>query len=810
VSKLELVSTQDSFRLLRTIALFLVIVLAGCHTGTSVIIVKDGSPVSVMILAEKPTRSAQLAALELQEHVRLATGATIEITREPQKPPKGFIPIYIGENAATRSMGLASQKFKIQESLVRVTEKSIVLIGRDDSDTGAVSYEKNGAWPGFNLVKPFYRLGTLNAAYDFLEKFCGVRWYMVTDLGRVVPKNKNLILEPIERRFESWTSYRILGRGSWGTPGDLGKVDLYGKRRYKKWAPARDMILHALRSRRGGEPFGVNHSVYGYDKRFGKKHPDWFVDSNPGRDVQLRFDNPEVIAQVISDAKNYFALPFSKRRFGAPQIHASRVAGGDFFPVMPLDNRSYGDKPNPPLQLERQGRGFGSGVYSNYVFTWVNNVANGIIKDYPDAWISTCAYAGMFEPPDFNMAPNVAVVAAMADGWTPGGYGLEILKAWRKRVSRLYTWEYYYANNRFPKIRPHKVARYITNVLYPMRIDGMFMEMGDVNAVLYHLDHYVTTRLLVDGALDVEELLDEYYSLFYGPAAGPMKRFWNLLEEMNMKVGKTRAGKSWVTAAAEGRLEGLEKHLDEAQRLAPAEPFASRLKLMRIAGLDMIKERVAFYREIVAAGTPHLDISRTPKAPVIDGKLNDEAWKRASVTPPFVTMLNKPQDVKTVAMVTYDAKNIYIAFRCEEPFMKKMKLHHTKPSSAICTDESIEVNIDMDRSTDDYLQIMVSAKGITWWWWRKKFRPQELPDLGIKAAAVMGNKEWTCELAIPFAKINNATPKAKETWGINLMRNRGLKDAGFKRFDERRWACWSPPFAWSWHIKDRFGTMTFK
>ena len=796
---------MHAWRLTRVVTVLLALAWARPATAQTVTVIADGKPRAAIVLAKQPTRSAQLAALELQEHLKLASGATLPILKAGDPLPENTLPLYVGESKATRAMGLMSYPFQPQESLIKVTPKAIVLIGRDDPDTGPVTYEKSGAWPGFNLATPFYRLGTLYAVYEFLERFCGVRWYMVTDLGRVVPPRDGLALEPTELRFRPWTSLRQIGRNTWGTPGDLGEVDLYGKRRYKRWAPARELILYALRTRAGGEPYSVNHSVYGYAERFGKEHPDWFVDSNPAHNTQLRYHHPQVIEQVAKDAIAYFSLPFAKRRFGAKMIHASRVAAGDFFPVMSLDNRNYGADTKPPQQLERQGRGYGSGVSSNYIFTWVNNVARKVAEVYPGGWISTCAYAGMFEPPEFDMEPNVAVTVCMADGWRDGGYGIEMLHAWRARVSRLYTWEYFYSNRRFPRIRPHKLARYIQGHLRPLGVEGMFMEVGDTNAVMVHLDHYVTMRLLSHAEEEIDQILDEYFRLFYGPAAKPIAAFWNALEAMSAMASDATPPKSWIVAAEEGRIEQLQKQITEAERLATAEPYASRVKLLRTAGLEMIEKNTAFYRAVEAAGTAQMKVPSTACPVTIDGRPDETAWEKAAATPPFVTMLNKPQDVKTVGLVTHDAQNLYIAFRCEEPHMDKQTLNQVSASSALCTDDSIEVNIDMDTETDDYLQIMVNAKGLTWWWWRKKHRPQDLPDLGIKAAAVRDKDGWTCEIAVPFKAIAGQAPKTGSVWGLNLMRNRVVTDIGFKRFDERKWACWSPTFVWSWHIKDRFG-----
>jgi len=791
-------------------------VLVGCVVGVgalcgsgcaeaALVLVREGQATAAIVLAAESTRSARLAAAELQDHVRVMSGATLPILSEKEKRPAGVAPIYVGESAATRAMGLPSHRFAPHECLVRVTAEHMVLIGRDDLDFGPIDYAKLGAWKGFSRQRPFYRLGTLYAAYEFLERFCGVRWYMISDLGRVVPARKTIALEPCERRSRPWTTYRYVGHGGWGPPGDPGGLDIAGINRYKRYASARDSSLFALRSRRGGEAYGVNHSVYDYAKRFGDQHPEWFVDGRPGPHIQLRYHHPGVIKQVTQDALDFFAIPFTQRRFGSEISHAAKLGGGDFFPVMPLDNRGYGTECKPPLQPDRQGKGFGTGVSSNYIYTWVNNVARGIRETYPDCWISTCAYAGMFEPPEFEMERNVAVTVAMADGWE--GHGMEILKQWRANVSRLYTWEYHYDRGRFPAIRPRKVARYVKQLL-AMGVDGMFMEEGNINPALYHLDFYVTMRLLVDPETDVEALLAEYFTLFYGPAAEPMKRFWTGLEDACREVAKgSSPAKSWVRGAPEARMQEWGRDLDEAARLAAEAPYASRIKVIRTGVFDYMKERASFFAAVEAAGLRQMDIPRTTLKPTLDGKIDDAVWQQAAVTPPFVSMKNNPLEVTTLAMTAYDDRNLYIAFRCEEPRMAEQNRFHTKSTSAICTDDSVEVNLDMDPASEDYVQIMLSVNSVVWVWWRKKHRPGHTPDLGIKGKAWRGEDGWSCELIIPFAKITGGAPKPGSEWRYNVMRNRHVK--GMKRFDERIWQCWSPPFVWSWHIRERFGVVRF-
>ena len=73
-------------------------------------IVKNGNPNAVILLDSKPTRSAQMGALELQYHVKLITGATLPIVNKNTAKDKVVIKVG-GENK-----GLAYETIKMQFS----------------------------------------------------------------------------------------------------------------------------------------------------------------------------------------------------------------------------------------------------------------------------------------------------------------------------------------------------------------------------------------------------------------------------------------------------------------------------------------------------------------------------------------------------------------------------------------------------------------------------------------------------------------------------------------------------------------------
>ncbi len=777
-------------------------------------LVIDGKPNAAIVLADRPTRSARIAAAELREHLRLMSGAKLP-TVPADELPVGVIPIYVGESAATREMGLTSSDFAPQEYLVRVTDDMVVLIGRDDPDFGQIDYEKLGAWDGFNFQRPFYRLGTLHAAYDLLESY-GVRWYMVTDVGRVVPEMHTIPLKPMELRNRPWTLYRNTSKNGWQALDEMPVPNEVPQR-----VSRRDENLHVLRTRLGGEPYGVGHSVWRYYRRFGEEHPEWFVGGNAGPGIQLRYDNPEVAAQVVEDAATFFGWPFQKRRFGRRDegFVAAMVSAGDNFAVVPDDNRNYGENTNPPLQPERSGRGFGTGRASNYIFTFVNKVAREVAKVHPEKWIASIAYADTFEPPDFAMEPNVTVTVCMADGWADDSYGMEMLREWRPRVSRLTTWEYYIDGlDVFPRVRPHAIANYIKQ-LEALSVDGLYAEMpscpGIANILpgLYHLNHYVTYRMLRERAVDIDKLLDEYYTLFYGPAAAPMAHFWATIENawddpayQTSDLGKL--AKYWKVLASAERMKSLRDDIKQAKQLAPDDPYKTRIEVIERSALGALEQRRNEYLRVEAIPLPTLTAPKTALKPVLDGKLDDEIWQQAAVTKPFTDLYGNPLDWKTVARVTYDADNLYIALHAEEPLMDKQRLNQRVYSSSVCTDACFELFIEPGRKMKDYLQIIINANGLVWCQWRGKYGRHQQPHIseyGIEGAAWRGADEWSAEVLVPLGIFEESSASGQE-WGLGLYRSRYVNLSGQ---DPRRYSGWSPTFRISYHVKERFGVLRF-
>ncbi len=176
---------------------------------------RDGKPLASIVTAARPSPSARLAALEIQSHVLKISGATLPIVSD-DTPIEGAR-ILVGESARTRELGFRGMDFKPQEYLIAFRPQTVVLIGRDWEDTEANRKVEGRPMTGENLDDTRHRIhyatalglpadgkpplelpglyddqGTCLATYDFLERYCGVRWYGPAPLNIVLPRQPNL------------------------------------------------------------------------------------------------------------------------------------------------------------------------------------------------------------------------------------------------------------------------------------------------------------------------------------------------------------------------------------------------------------------------------------------------------------------------------------------------------------------------------------------------------------------------------------------------------------------------------------------
>ena len=555
---------------------------------------RDSNPSVTIVIAAASTPAAVFAADELQLHVQKITGVTLRIVKDTEQTsgPR----ILVGPSAATSQLGLEESEFEDQEYLIRFLNRDLVLMGKGE----ATSY----------------------AVHDFLERFCDVRWYGPGDSQMVFPETETLVVEPQDIRRRPAFAWRTMFPWTQFTMA----LELYNQPSHE------DLALFWRRLRAGGEAYACNHSLEGYYDRFWMQnpqhpdvfvaeHPDWFaqgysasdLEAYGGQPPQLCYSNQELVEQVVRDARRYFD--------GEGAANGAEAAG-KFFAMVPMDRGGRGHWcrcPECQSQIDQERLSENSfdsnGSASDYWFGFVNKVARELAKSHPDKYISTLAYAGYsYYPRQVKLEPNVSVQMCLhsRNFWAPGMQQDE--RAWyqqwveHERGRPLYLWLYHCMPELqiaegppfrcFPGFHAHAVGEQFKSFASD-GIRGAFIE-----GVSDQVDAYVTIKLLDDPTLDVDAVLDEFFTRYYGSAAEPIKQFYLCVEETygnpanypeeiqkNLKDDFFQTEEmAWKYLGTAERMAKLGSLMDEATQHAVGEVEQQRVALFRHAIWDHMLE----------------------------------------------------------------------------------------------------------------------------------------------------------------------------------------------------------------------------
>jgi hypothetical protein len=249
--------------------LFLSIIFFAFHSTAQVIFVLDGTSTGVIVTAEAPTKTTLYAAQELVLHIEKATGVTVPVVSESNIPDSIHTRVYIGDTETGRRYGIDTENLPREAYIMRSVGNDLFIAGQ--------------AGDGEPLKWNNPNAGTLFGVYEFLERYLGVLWLWPGELGTYVPKTNAVQLWSVNetkapdlafRRFSFYRIGSIIGGGSIGEEDARLGFSADGAVDYAK---ALEVFLR--RQRMGGTdtmpPTG--HHVYGWWKRYGKEHPEWFA-----------------------------------------------------------------------------------------------------------------------------------------------------------------------------------------------------------------------------------------------------------------------------------------------------------------------------------------------------------------------------------------------------------------------------------------------------------------------------------------------------------------------------------------------------
>jgi hypothetical protein len=560
---------------------WIVLIAAGCSasgvkagpsaTEGALALVRDGQARAIIVTAAKPSENARIAAAELQKYIEKITGARLTIATD-ENPPAGTL-ILVGRSSLTdRIAGLEIPTGKTknlrEEGFVMQTDSDrLVLAGND--------------------VEPYY--GTRYAVAELLHQL-GVRWFMPGEMGQVVPKMATISVGPM----------RVVERP------DFPVRNFWEHARGQMEAECEEWKIHNKMNPRATDvAFGVpgDSSVQGYlPKDQFAAHPDWFALERDGKRTNTHpcTTSDGMIQHFVNRIKAVARAGKPISAFapddGLPRCWCDRCAkiGNSF--------DGYGSNNRDPVP---------DSSASNEWFYFVNRILTEVNKEFPDHMISTNGYANRDVPPEvpadmpFNPRGNLTVMFANICACTIHAYDDpkcwqmqrqgQMIQQWCKLSDKVWMYNYNYTMlvNR-GTITPmvHRLRRNIP-LLKRWGVIG-FHDQDEADWAMSGLTtRLVRARLEWDTRADVDAILEDFYAKWYGRAAGPMKAYYEALEEAFEKA--PQHGHEDVILRAiysESLMAKLDASIRAGEAAAQSETEKLHLRLERLI-YDNLREFVA-------------------------------------------------------------------------------------------------------------------------------------------------------------------------------------------------------------------------
>jgi len=170
------------------------------------------------------------------------------------------------------------------------------------------------------------------------------------------------------------------------------------------------------------------------------------------------------------------------------------------------------------------------------------------------------------------------------------------------------------------------------------------------------------------------------------------------------------------------------------------------------------------------------------KAPILDGKLDDEAWQIAEQKGGKIKLeyhLNgRPATTKDISevYVCWDDDFLYIAYKNYQDEATVIANVTSDGGSTWTQDDDVEIFLDTNFPASAYKQFVSNPNGI-----------RSVTLDGWEAVAKIYKDYWVVEIAIDFATLGD-WPDYGDEWAANFSRHYGaLSGAG-----DEEWLTWSP------------------
>lgn len=752
----------------------------------------NGRSASIVIPADA-LESTKLAAKELAEYVGKATGITPTVSTGA------------AAGAAAVMIGTVDR----MKNLPPEVAQRLAAMKQDEA-----------AWTGISGGKLWIvgksETAELYAVYHFLESRLGVRWFQAPvkeDPGEYVPRTNRLAFAEFSLyREPAFAVRRLDGTGVAISPIPVAGMatavrngyqvhPLYGQR--VRYAETNTPLYRffAPRVNRRYQSLGGGHLTFVNPmpgpKAF-KKHPEWFalVDGKRVQGAthmeQYCLSNPEVRQNVVDYILRQLRETGGLGQYLFGQIDSPH-GGCECEKCRALDGPGEDPVGGRPSRTTR------------FVKT-INDIAAKVWEKYPQADLRMWAYLDYRELPQ-GVKPDARFKLYFCPHGRCYGHTLDdpkcernvkmynLLMGWRKLLNDVYIYDYltctpmeYTCNERQ---EAHDIAMYQRLGLIGWKNEAAFSGSRFVGGGDFSVKRerfpsswqwlYASGHLLWDPTLDLDALLDDAESKYYGAAYPAMRKYQKLRRRlwaetpgcMGYPTGDQRRPMLLERAGAK---EELLEFLDEAEKLAKDDEILK----FRIGRDRKWLDRfwIKPNEEVKAKRGKVIKVPELSGKIKIDGDGSDAAWSGAVFTDQFkVAYLgknNKPDvnpKLATKAGVAYDGENLYFLLTALEPSVAKMKAAKG-PGAAVWDDDGFEIFLFPPSAENRCYHVAVNPAGAVYGGTNPGGR--DPAAFGAEAAAKVYDGRYVIEVRIPVRKI---APLVKgEVWRLQIGRNRLVKD----------------------------------
>ncbi len=527
------------------------LVAVAALTASGFDLVREGRPVATVVLPSDASQVLKDAAAELATYVGKITGAELATVAEEALPEGPAV--LLGSTRAAAESGVSAADLDRDGFLLRALGPRLFIVGHDDEAT---------------------RLGVC----FLLQRYGGVRWYLPTELGEHVPK-----------------------RATFSVPGNLDDVQ-EPDWQSRQWSSAARMDPAWERRNLVRARYQFHHNLFKVfvPSELYDEHPEWFPLRSPDAAERYRPTSDDEHGWqpcFANEAAARYAADLIIRRFDEDPAATSFSLGvNDSSGYCQCAQCRALDDPDKPTFRGRPN-------YSNRFFTFANRVAELVAARHPDKLIGCLAYSLCEEVPSFPVHPNIIpyLTNDRAQWWDAAfrREDEELLRRWSKAARQLGVYDYYYGSG---YVIPRLFTRLSDESIKFCRDTGVTAWYAEIysNWSLDGPKAWLASQLLWDTDQDARALLDDYYANFFGPAAEPMRRYWERCEQVWMAQGGSAHWFKYFFDADQLELfspevlRELRGYLTDAERktvAAQAEPGADG------EYLDLVRRRVELYRQ---------------------------------------------------------------------------------------------------------------------------------------------------------------------------------------------------------------------